>query len=621
MKTLHLLLTGSLLWTGITLPAQGTEPQNDDVAIIIGNKSYVDQDIPEVSFAHNDATAMQHFARTVLKIREENIIFLKDATQAKMQTAFGRRGNHRGKAFQYVKPQVSNLYVFYSGHGLPGLHDNQNYLLPVDAEIETAEINGYPIDTLYENLSKVGARSVTVFLDACFSGNSHGGSLISRASGATILPKKKTSDIDQKETLTVITAASKDQLASWDEESQHGLFTEYLLRALYGEADQDKDGQVKLAEVSRFLSEDMRYKARRTYNRDQMPTIQGNREQVLVAAVNGIYPKRPAKIESDEEDIDVVEPPVIDTSEFKLYPVEQNMFALKNANIRRLPTVRSKRVMTLPKGEPIHVAAKIIDQPWYAVERGDGIIGYVFADLLGEEKEIATEEENRSIRELKARLEKLEKQTRLSAKDILPAPKPQTEKQNQIVERRPLEEENLDDDWGTTVSPYMQIKTTLKSMGALLAKQSFIQHYKLGQSTKFNYNWIRVDVDHCRITASISLQHNAQFARDFNIHDHQVQAGFWQKLPRKKRAFRIRNIGGKITSKLEIFQYGPFVFKEKQARRRFIAKAERLHTLCQIPDQAVIDDTVRNQPFVKTDRQSFKRPPPPPFRRPPPPRR
>ena len=53
--------------------------------------------------------------------------------------------------------------VFYSGHGVPGLHDRRGYLLPVDANPNTVELNGYPIDTLYANLSQLKeAKSVRI---------------------------------------------------------------------------------------------------------------------------------------------------------------------------------------------------------------------------------------------------------------------------------------------------------------------------------------------------------------------------------------------------------------------------------------------------------------------------
>jgi hypothetical protein len=49
----------------------------------------------------------------------------------------------------------------------------------------------------------IGARSVTVFLDACFSGDSQKGMLIRATSGLNVAPKLPTAAT----TLTVLTAA------------------------------------------------------------------------------------------------------------------------------------------------------------------------------------------------------------------------------------------------------------------------------------------------------------------------------------------------------------------------------------------------------------------------------
>ena len=57
--------------------------------------------------------------------------------------------------------------MFYSGHGVPGQRNGQGYLLPVDADPEAAEDDGYPIDLLYGNLGRLEeASSVRVYLDA-----------------------------------------------------------------------------------------------------------------------------------------------------------------------------------------------------------------------------------------------------------------------------------------------------------------------------------------------------------------------------------------------------------------------------------------------------------------------
>jgi len=236
-----------------------------------------------VDFAGNDADAVKKFVLDALGYDPENIIDLRDATQAQMQTAFGNERSYEGKLWRFLDPKGrSDVVVFYSGHGVPGLKDKRGYLLPVDADPEAPEINGYPLDTLLANLDKLKARSMTVFLDACFSGQSQKGSLVQAASGLTITPKMPKQSSSK---LTVITASQGDQIASWDERARHGLFTKHLLDALYGKADEDGhgngDGKVTLAEVKDYLDDEMTRAARRTWGRHQNAWVKGNHKRVL----------------------------------------------------------------------------------------------------------------------------------------------------------------------------------------------------------------------------------------------------------------------------------------------------------------------------------------------------
>ena len=80
--------------------------------------------------------------------------------------------------------------MFYSGHGVPGLSDGRSYLFPVDADPATPQLNGYPLATLYANLAKLRARSITVMLDACFSGGSAGGVVVRSTSSIGVVPSK-----------------------------------------------------------------------------------------------------------------------------------------------------------------------------------------------------------------------------------------------------------------------------------------------------------------------------------------------------------------------------------------------------------------------------------------------
>ena len=281
----------------------------DGIAVIIGNRDYGDQ-VPTVEFAHNDAAAMTRFVVDVLGFRDGNIIDLRNATKGQIEAVFGTAGIAKGKLSNWARPGKADIVVYYSGHGAPGLKDRRGYLLPVDADPNLAEITGYPVDVLYRNLAAINARSVTVFLDACFSGATPGGMLIRAASGISVTPKPPRASSK----LTVLTAARDNQVASWDEGSRHGLFTAHLLEALYGAADRKRygngDGKVTVAEVKRYLDDEMSYQARRRYGREQTATVTGKGSIVLAAYPPGGH----APIDRDKSVRDSPPPNDIDPS-------------------------------------------------------------------------------------------------------------------------------------------------------------------------------------------------------------------------------------------------------------------------------------------------------------------
>ena len=120
-----------------------------------------------------------------------------------------------------------------------------------------------------------------MFLDACFSGSSHAGALISSASGLAITPRLPVGG----KGLVVVTAAGSAQIASWDPDARHGLFTKHLLQALDGIADTAQwgngDGKITVGEVKAYLDDEMTYQARRRYGRDQTATVTGPLSTVL----------------------------------------------------------------------------------------------------------------------------------------------------------------------------------------------------------------------------------------------------------------------------------------------------------------------------------------------------
>jgi len=286
------VVLGANAFTALVSPVEAAARVNKHaVAVIIGNKAYRDK-TPTVDYAHNDAAAMKRYVLEVLGYRAGNIIDLRDATKAEMEATFGNNVSHQGRLFDWVRPGKSDVFIFYSGHGVPGLKDRRPYLLPVDGNANLAEISGFSVDTLYQNLAQVPARSMTVLLDACFSGETPKGMIVRATSGLSISAKLPEST---PTTMTVLTAAQGDQFASWDEEQQHGLFTRYVLDALYGAADGNDfgngDGKITLAEVQAYLDDEMSYHARRKYGRQQRASVIGDETLNMGSVVPGGRPQ------------------------------------------------------------------------------------------------------------------------------------------------------------------------------------------------------------------------------------------------------------------------------------------------------------------------------------------
>ncbi len=264
-------------FSGSSLPVRYRKgsPRPDDIAVIIGNADYTKQgkDIPDITPAYADADSFRRYVIEALGIREGNIIDLRDATGSQLARVFGNERQPKGQLFDWVRPGRSNVIVYYAGHGAPSGGDGSAYLVPSDADAARIDINGYPLGIFYKNLSQIPAKSITVVLEACFSGAAQGGSVISNASPVYL----KTKAPPIPDNITVISAGGAQQMASWEEDKSHGLFTKYYLMGMSGEADANPygngDGNVDHAELDAYLKDTMTYYARRYYGRDQTAVI------------------------------------------------------------------------------------------------------------------------------------------------------------------------------------------------------------------------------------------------------------------------------------------------------------------------------------------------------------
>ena len=250
----------------------------DAIAVVIGNSKYTKA--KPVDFAVNDARSMKKYLINLLGFKEGNILYYENASLGEMNTVFGTKGNPKGKLFNNLKQGVSDVVIFYSGHGAPGLKDSKAYFVPVESDPNYMENSGYSLDVLYENLKKLPAKSITFFSDACFSG----ADVFEKISPMVIRAKEPVKD-GMKNT-SLLNSCTGTEVSCWHNDEQHGLFTFYLLKAMkeYETTDTNKDKQISLDELFKVVAdnnEGVPYYARRQYGLTQTPVLQGSKTKIL----------------------------------------------------------------------------------------------------------------------------------------------------------------------------------------------------------------------------------------------------------------------------------------------------------------------------------------------------
>ena len=230
-------------------------------AIIIGNQDYhsfqnglnTEQDVP---FAMEDANVFKQYCTEILGVEEGNIVLLNNATSAKMnqEIDFITRLSARD-------PQAEIIF-YYSGHGFPNEYTQEPYLIPVDVNAANLT-SAISLFDLYRRLSGTGAQRVTVFLDACFSGEGPNGPLLV-SKGVKVTPKKGA----LAGNLVVFSATSFDQRAWPYNEKSHGMFTYFLLKKL-----QESQGECTYSELFEYLSKNVGDNSLRVYRNEQTPEV------------------------------------------------------------------------------------------------------------------------------------------------------------------------------------------------------------------------------------------------------------------------------------------------------------------------------------------------------------
>ncbi len=225
-------------------------------AVIISNENY--GMVAPVPMALNDGKTFSEYCKKTLGLPEKNVLLFPDASYGVMLRAVSRIKN-----IAEAYSGDINVIFYYAGHGIPNESTKDAFLLPIDADGKQTEAC-YSLNRLYSELGALNARSVVVFLDACFSGAGREGDMLASARGVALTPKKEA----PKGNMVIFSAASNDETAFPYLEKGHGLFTYFLLKKL-----QETKGNVTLQALSEYIISNVKQRSVVENDKPQTPSV------------------------------------------------------------------------------------------------------------------------------------------------------------------------------------------------------------------------------------------------------------------------------------------------------------------------------------------------------------
>ena len=216
---------------------EGAISNRKTFAVVIGNEAYSRE--VKVEYALNDARVFKQYLKRTLGLPNENIHYTENATFGQMLDAL-KWINDVIKAYN----GEAKVIFYYAGHGMPDEQTKNAYLLPCDGNSQNS-LTAVKLVDVYDKLSQYPSVSVTVFLDACFSGAARDqDAMLAEGRGVRLKPRNEVIPGN----IVILSACTGDETALPLHEKRHGLFTYFLLKKI-----QESSGNVALNELSRFV--------------------------------------------------------------------------------------------------------------------------------------------------------------------------------------------------------------------------------------------------------------------------------------------------------------------------------------------------------------------------------
>ena len=247
---------------------------SNTVALIIGIEKY--KKSPDATYANLDAKYFNEYARKGFGIKQKNIKLLVNGDANLIDTITILEKWLPAK----IKPNETNLIIFFAGHGLASNDGKELFLLPQDSDPDLLARTALSRTELFEIILKFKPKSVTMFFDTCYSGQTREEeTLLASARPIRIVADEQEGIPDN---FTIFSASQLDQISSGLKDAKHGIFSYYLMKGLEGKADANNDKDITNGELLAYMDLNISQKALEQA-RSQNPSLAGDPDKILMS--------------------------------------------------------------------------------------------------------------------------------------------------------------------------------------------------------------------------------------------------------------------------------------------------------------------------------------------------
>ena len=252
-------------------PSKGRNFVNPNtVAVVIGIEKY--EKVVSSPYSNLDAKYFSQYLKKVA--RSNNIITLVDEKATRNESISALVKHLKSK----VKKDETDVYIFFSGHGLAA-NEKDLYLMAKDSDSDLLEFTALNRKEIIKIVAGFKPKSVTMFLDTCYSGVSRKGEQL--VASARPIRVKVTDDLDIPNNFNIFSASQASQISSSMKKAKQGIFSYYLMKGMEGNADSNKDRNITNKEMHNYLQNKVSQKALEIYSREQLPAFTGSPEKIL----------------------------------------------------------------------------------------------------------------------------------------------------------------------------------------------------------------------------------------------------------------------------------------------------------------------------------------------------